>query len=154
MDLLLWRHAHARDAMPGESDRDRPLTNKGEQQAEKMAKWLRRYMPSNTLILSSPALRTIQTVQSLRMPFQISEAICPEGSATAFVKASQWPNSQVPVLMVGHQPTLSLVVGQLLGIEQENSLPFRKGAVWWLRLKSHPSVVKPQLLTLIDPEFL
>lgn len=154
MDLLLWRHAHARDALTGEADMDRPLTAKGEQQAEKMAQWLRLHMPSNTLVLSSPALRAVQTVQSLRLPFQISEAICPEGSASSFLQASLWPRSAVPVLMVGHQPTLSLVAGQLLGINEENCLSFRKGAVWWLRLKSPQREGKTQLLTLIDPEFL
>jgi phosphohistidine phosphatase len=33
MDLILWRHARAADARPGQSDLDRELTAKGHRQA-------------------------------------------------------------------------------------------------------------------------
>jgi phosphohistidine phosphatase len=154
MDLLLWRHAHARDSEPGESDMDRPLTTKGVRQAEKMAGWLRTHMPSQALVLSSPALRTVQTAQSLHLPFNICEDIRPEGSVQAFIKASRWPHSPVPVLMVGHQPVLSQVVSELLGGSENSPLPFRKGALWWLRLRYREDLVKTQLMAVMDTEFL
>ena len=154
MDLLLWRHAHARDANPGEPDWQRPLTAKGRRQAEKMGDWLRRYLPANTLVLCSPAVRALETVHALRQPFQLCDAIAPEGNVTDLLHASQWPESPVPVLMVGHQPTLSQAVRELLGLTQASPLAFRKGAVWWLRFTRGQSGHKIQLLTVIDPEFL
>lgn len=104
MDLLLWRHAHARDAFPGESDMDRPLTDKGILQAEKMARWLSRHLPAKTLVLCSPAVRTVQTVKALAQPYTLSEQIRPDSSSDALLAASQWPHSPVPVLLVSHQP--------------------------------------------------
>ncbi len=40
MDLILWRHAEAFDALEGEDDLSRSLTPKGERQAQRMAEWL------------------------------------------------------------------------------------------------------------------
>jgi phosphohistidine phosphatase len=45
MDLILWRHADAVDAEPGESDMDRTLTPKGQKQARRMAEWLTSQLP-------------------------------------------------------------------------------------------------------------
>ena len=46
--------------------------------------------------------------------------------------AAGWPKSSVPVLAVGHQPTLEQVVAQLLDMRGEDCA-VKKGAVWWLR---------------------
>ena len=154
MDLLLWRHAHARDAEPGESDMDRPLTAKGERQAEKMARWLCRNLPQDTLILCSPALRTVQTVESFTQSYQLCDQIKPESSAAALVAVSQWPHSPSAVLIVSHQPLLSEAVSQLLGFPSGLTLPFRKGSIWWLRSLFSTSNNPAQLLTVQDCEVL
>jgi len=154
MDLLLWRHAHARDALPGESDMDRPLTDKGIRQAEKMANWLNRHMPANTLILCSPAVRTVQTVQALTQAFTLCQEIRPDSSADALLAASQWPHASTPVLVVSHQPFLSQAVSQVLDFPLTLNFPFRKGSLWWLRIRSENGVMKPQLLTIQETDFL
>ena len=154
MDLLLWRHAHARDALPGESDMDRPLTDKGIRQAEKMAGWLKRHMPANTLILCSPAVRTVQTVQALTQAFTLCHEIRPDSSSEALLAASQWPHASTPVLVVSHQPFLSQAVSQVFDFPSTLTLPFRKGSLWWLRIRSVNGAIKPQLLTIQDAEFL
>ena len=61
MDLILWRHAEAHEAAPGEDDMSRSLTPRGERQAFRMAQWLERQLPEGTRILCSPAKRTEQT---------------------------------------------------------------------------------------------
>ena len=58
MELILWRHAEAEDGIP---DAKRPLTERGQKQARKMAKWLRKRLPEDTRIIVSPALRCRQT---------------------------------------------------------------------------------------------
>ena len=154
MDLLLWRNAHARDALPGESDMDRPLTDKGRRQSEKIAHWLNQQMPDNTLVLCSPAVRTVQTVQALGRPYQLCEQIRPDSSAQSLITASQWPDSPRPVLLVSHQPFLSQAVSQLLGLPVNIPLSFRKGSLWWLRSTGEKTGGRAQLLTLQDAEFL
>lgn len=154
MDLLLWRHAHARDALPGESDMDRPLTSKGERQAEKMAHWLQRNLPKDVLVLCSPALRTIQTVEFFTNAYQLCEQIKPDSNAASLLAVSQWPHSISAVLMVSHQPFLSEAVSQLLDFPPSLNLPFRKGALWWLRNHHSPLSSHAQLLTVQDPDVI
>ena len=87
MDLLLWRHAHAHDALPGQSDMDRALSRKGEKQASAMASWLNERLPADTLILCSPAKRTLQTVAFLNRAYQVCDDIAPDGNASALLNA-------------------------------------------------------------------
>lgn len=131
MDLLLWRHAEAEEGGPELPDAKRPLTARGHRQAARMAGWLRAELPPKTRILCSPTLRTRQTVAALDRPVEILPELGPEACVSALIAASGWPASPVPVLIVGHQPTLGRLAALLLsGTEADWS--FKKGALWWL----------------------
>ncbi len=132
MDLILWRHAEARDARDGESDLERALTSKGERQAQRMAEWLNQRLAESTRILVSPALRTQQTARALGRDFKTVPAIASGASPEAVLKAARWPDANEPVLVVGHQPTLGHVAA-LLMCGQPQYWTLKKGAVWWLR---------------------
>ena len=86
MDLILWRHAEARDAADGESDLERPLTSRGIKQAERMAEWLNRFLPQSTKILVSPSVRTSSFAFSLAssqiVPCRTTSAPYPRVAAT------------------------------------------------------------------------
>ena len=128
MDLILWRHAEAADGVP---DAQRPLTDKGQKQAQQMATWLRAHLPQHTRILASPATRTQQTVQALELPFETSTEVGVGASAVSILTAAAWPEAKHAVLIVGHQPTLGLLAAFLLcGEEQLWSV--KKGALWWI----------------------
>jgi phosphohistidine phosphatase SixA len=58
------------------------------------------------------------------------------------------------VLVVSHQPFLSQAVSQILDFPLTLTLPFRKGSLWWLRIRSEHGVMKPQLLTIQETDFL
>lgn len=132
MDLLLWRHADARDAREGEADADRPLTPKGERQAQRMARWLNLHLPEGTRVLVSPALRTRQTAIALDRKFRIVDDLAPESSVESLLGVTRWPDGREPVLVVGHQPTLGMTAAYLLsGMAQAWTI--RKGGVWWIR---------------------
>ena len=51
MDLIVWRHAEAQEAQPGEDDLQRALTPRGRKQAERMAAWLDAQLPQGTRVL-------------------------------------------------------------------------------------------------------
>jgi len=132
VDLILWRHADAADDTDGVADLERPLTAKGERQAQRMAQWLNHSMPSSTRVLVSPARRAQQTALALERRFKTVAALDPEGTVDGLLAAARWPDSKEPVLVVGHQPTLGLAAAYLVaGVAQPWTL--RKGAVWWLR---------------------
>jgi phosphohistidine phosphatase len=147
MDLILWRHADAREADTGEDDLNRPLTPKGEKQARRMAEWLNQVLPDSTRILASPALRTRQTADALGRKYRTMAALAPGESVDAMLAATRWPSAREPVLVVGHQPTLGLAAAYLMAGDaalQAQAWTIKKGAVWWLRQRQRengPEVV-------------
>lgn len=131
MDLILWRHAEAHDADPGQDDMERALTPKGQKQARRMADWLTSQLPDSCRILVSPALRTLQTVEPLKRKFKIVHELAPGADPEDILMAANWPNGREPVLVVGHQPTLGQVAALLLsGHPQEWQI--KKANAWWL----------------------
>jgi len=153
MDLILWRHAEARDAREGQDDLERPLTAKGERQARRVAQWLGRQLPAGTQILVSPARRTQQTAAALERKFKTVQALAPGGSVEGLLTAAQWPDARAPVLVVGHQPTLGMVVSTLLSAPAPG-WPMRKGAVVWLRTRQEGAQQRVVMHAAVAPELL
>jgi phosphohistidine phosphatase len=153
MDLILWRHAEAVPEREDLDDLDRPLTPKGERQAQRMAEWLNHRLAHSTRILVSPALRTQQTAKALDRSFKTVKAIAPDASATAVLSVARWPESSEPVLVVGHQPTLGHVAALLLG-EVAQSWVIKKGAVWWLRSRERETGSQVVLQAVQSPDCL
>ncbi|MEY2770295.1 MAG: Phosphohistidine phosphatase SixA [Pseudomonadota bacterium] len=153
MDLILWRHAEAVDAVVGEDDLQRPLTARGVKHAQRMAHWLDQQLPEGTRILCSPALRTVQTAQALPRRHKVRDALSPGATVQDVLETAQWPNARFPVLLVGHQPVLGAVLAQLLGIPAA-SVPVRKGGVWWLRHKVREGDVRATVMAVMTPERL
>jgi phosphohistidine phosphatase len=151
VDLILWRHADARDAADGTADHDRPLTAKGERQAAKMGRWLNQHLPDSARILVSPTLRTMQTAQGLDRRRRLMEALGPDQTVEALLHAARWPDAKEPVVVVGHQPTLGLTAAYLLaGVMQP--WPVRKGALWWIKRRERDGQVEVLLHASLTSE--
>ena len=150
MELILWRHADAEDGTP---DGERRLTAKGVKQARRMAKWLKQRLPDDTVILVSPAKRSLQTVRALTTDFKIVTAIGTSGSAESLLTAIDWPKLKGNVVVVGHQPTLGETAALLLtgGKEQWG---LKKGAVIWLARREYAGVPRVHLRAAISPDLL
>ena len=153
MDLIIWRHAEAHDAAPGEDDLQRALTPRGRKQAERMAAWLEAQLPQGTRILSSPATRADQTVRALGRKYKVRDALSPGASAQDLLETSGWPEVKYPVLLVGHQPALGGLMAQLLQMP-EGACAIRKGAVWWLRSRQRDGQAQTVLMAVTSPERL
>lgn len=150
MDLLLWRHAEAED---GADDLKRRLTQRGEAQARAMAKWIREHQPKDLRIIVSPAVRTQQTAESLKMPFETLRKIGPDACVSELVAASGWPAASGAVLIVGHQPSLGRLASLLLaGHEAEWTI--KKGALWWLSNRVRRGETQTVLRAVIPAELL
>lgn len=135
MELILWRHA---DAEPGEPDAARALTAKGKRQARKMGEWLDRHLPDTCRILSSPAVRCIQTAHALGREFIIEPALGIDSELETMIAASGWPGGRGPVLLVGHQPLLGQAAA-LLMTGQKQDWRVRKAGFIWLAQKPGPA---------------
>jgi phosphohistidine phosphatase len=150
MELLLWRHAEAED---GEDDMKRRLTERGQRQARLMGEWLRQHQPKDLRVISSPSVRTLQTVEALKLPFQSHRKIGPEACVSELIAASGWPQAGGSVLIVGHQPSLGRLASLLLS-GQESEWTIKKGAVWWLSNRSRRGETQTVLRAMMPVELL
>ena len=150
MDLLLWRHAEAED---GEDDLKRRLTDRGEKQARLMAKWIGEHQPKDLRIIVSHAVRTQQTAEALKLPFETQRKIGPEACVSELIAASGWPQASGAVLFVGHQPSLGRMASLLLA-GQESDWTIKKGALWWLTNRVRRGETQTVLRAVIPAEFL
>ena len=153
MDLILWRHAEAMEALPDGDDMARTLTGRGDKQAARMAAWLDRQLPQSTRIWVSPARRTEQTALALGRKFKNHAALAPDGSVGALLELVQWPAAKGCTLVVGHQPLLGQTIAHLLGL-QAGECAVKKGAVWWLRYRHRADGDSTVLVTVQTPELL
>ena len=150
MELILWRHAEAEDGFP---DHKRALTDKGWNQAKKMAAWLKQRMPEDTRILVSPAVRTQQTVSAMEIDFITVDELAPGASAQSILDAAGWPRAGGTVLIVGHQPTLGQAATQAL-MSSEQGWSVKKGAIIWLASRKRGNSSEVVLKAAINPDLL
>lgn len=154
MELILWRHA---EAEIGEPDLGRKLTPRGEKQARRVAEWLHAQLPDSARILVSPATRAQQTAKALaevtHRKFKTVEDVAPGASVRDVLMAADWPRSKVPVVVVGHQPTLGHVASFLLASEIRE-WAVKKSGVWWLSSREREGEEQTVLRAVISPDLL
>jgi len=135
MDLILWRHADALSPDDNESDAARRLTNRGRKQASVMAAWLDRRLPDGAKIITSPAVRAVETAEALTTKYDrklvVNAIIGINATPASLLIAAGWPDNRYPVVLVGHQPTLGRLAAFLL-CGDEQSIAIKKSAIWWL----------------------
>lgn len=151
MELVLWRHA---DAEVGLSDLKRELTEKGRRQASRVARWLRPRLEGKWEILVSPAARARQTADALDLEYAVRLTLAPQATEDALLREVGWPNNELNVIVVGHQPTLGRVAARLLA-GHRGDLTMKKGSAWWFssRLDDEVGVGETLLRAVIAPDF-
>lgn len=159
MDLILWRHADAGQASDEPDDIDRKLSSRGELQAERMAKWLDQRLPESARVWVSPATRAQQTANALQRQQRTEPLLTPDADWQEALRATGFPKSKHPLLLIGHQPMLGLIAARLLtsqqiGSEEPKSMSIAKGAVVWLRHRSKHETNEVVLRALLSPEFV
>jgi len=150
MELVLWRHADAEEGVP---DLDRNLTAKGRKQAARVAEWLQQRLPSNFLLLSSPARRAQQTAEALRPEFRVLERLAPGASPVDIAELSGWRKRRGVVVLVGHQLDLGRAAASLLaGTASDWSV--KKGALWWLVYRLRERQAQVVVRSVIAPDLV
>ena len=154
--LWLLRHADAGD--PAEwagSDDQRPLSTKGERQAERLGAFLAGIRLRPDAILSSPKVRARRTAEivggALGIDVVVDERLgggLDVASADAVIAAAGDP---IRPLLVGHDPDFSELLGALVGAGQ---IPMRKGALARLDVRRPLSTGGGTLRWLVPPDLL
>lgn len=157
MTLYLMRHAEAvdLDAADVEHDTDRPLSEKGKRQADRVGRLLKRLDVSLDVVLTSPLVRARESAKKVlrAMDAQVNikelSVLAPESGGDAIWKAIRAENAE-NILIVGHLPSIASLARALLGSLSEQPLRFHKSSVAALRCEgsSHaPHVALEWMLT-------
>lgn len=114
MNLILWRHAQVEPSLL--ADWQRELSEEGMTNAQHAAHYLNTALPADCRVLVSPAKRAIQTASALQRPYEIVDALAPRTNVQDILEALDWPQletSDRTVVVVGHQPSLGLLIAHL-----------------------------------------
>jgi phosphohistidine phosphatase len=130
MFLHLLRHAHAGDWSTWEgNDAERPLTEKGRSQAERLGRFLAGQGFAPDLLITSPKARAAETADIVGRLLEVSVAVDDRlggaldlGTVEAILDGHGAPEEPV---LVGHDPDFSELVAILCGAA---GVPMRKGA--------------------------
>jgi len=124
LQLILVRHAKSSWDAPCVDDHDRPLNTRGQGAAPKIGKWLaeKGYVPAE--VVSSTALRTLET-WDLMAPMLGDATVMRRDPALYHASAEQMLEAlnncaASPVLMLGHNPGIAEFAARLLKKPPEN----------------------------------
>jgi len=159
MKLLIVRHAIAEDreefARTGKDDSLRPITDEGRKKMKQGARGLKTLVPEIDLLATSPLTRAAQTAAVLDSVYgglrevEITE-LEPETSPVEFLS---WLRKQdgENVAVVGHEPSISLIVSWLLTGTEKRLLSFRKGGACLLEFPGEVGAGTASLLWALTP---
>jgi phosphohistidine phosphatase len=136
--LWLLRHAEAADGSP---DDERPLTERGIEQARAAGQALARLRVRLDACLTSPKLRALQTAQLACEPLGLEVTVERALSGEPFDPLALTAGLE-HVLLVGHDPSFSFTLHELTGAQAR----LRKGGL--------AAIEKGELLVLLRPREL
>jgi phosphohistidine phosphatase len=152
MKLYLVQHGKA---VPEEVDRERPLTEEGRREVEKVASFVKKLDLSVDYLWHSGKKRAAQTAQILaevvkvRKGSRAREGLAPNDDVGAIREELA---ASGDVLIVGHLPFLSKLASLLLtGSESAGAVAFKNGGIVCLSLSDEK---RWQLEWAVTPELL
>jgi|WetSurMetagenome_2_1015567.scaffolds.fasta_scaffold171377_2 phosphohistidine phosphatase len=163
MRLYIVRHAIAAPhGTPGIPDDERPLTEEGIKKMRQVAAGLRslEYVPE--LILSSPLPRAKQTAEILlevfgqkRISLEILPALAPSGGRRELYQAiASYEKKHESLMLVGHQPSLGEIAGEIAWGSPGHSLELKKGGGCAIELAHTGEPPRGSLISLLTPSIL
>jgi phosphohistidine phosphatase len=162
IQLYVLRHGIAvPHGEPGMADDDRPLTPEGERRVRQVARGLRRMDLALDRIVTSPLPRALKTAQIvaevLKVPekLETADALRADRDATS-VREWLQRREESSLMIVGHNPTLSDLVGLLMaGRTGAVTLELHKAGIAALTATGGPGMrlewlARPRLFRLCD----
>jgi len=158
MILYIVRHSDAvPSGTPGVPEDERPLTDKGTKKMREIARGLAAVDVKPELILSSPLPRARRTAEIVAeemgggIPLKLSDALSPSGNRSALYREFRTDRKLSAVMIVGHQPALGEIAGEIAWGSAEHYLELKKGGVCALEVGRLDPTPAGTLLWLLTP---
>jgi phosphohistidine phosphatase len=125
VNLMLMRHGKSDWDTDATDDHSRPLNARGKQSADRMGHVLRELGIMPDLVVASTATRARSTAELARLSGGWASRLVLENElygadvAQTLEVAARYGDASARILLVGHQPTWSMVVSHLTGARVE-----------------------------------
>ena len=160
MRLILFRHGPAgqRDASIWANDSLRPLTGKGARRTEAAARGLRRQSTRWDLVLTSPYRRARETADIVARVLSCDRLeegseLEPDGDRAALFRRLQGEADSARIVLVGHEPSLGEILGELCA-GPGAYLPLRKAGAACVEFDADVAPGSGRLRWLLQPRQL
>jgi phosphohistidine phosphatase len=139
VDLFILRHGKAEPAGTGTGDADRRLTKKGQDEITIVAAFLASGGYSFDLIATSPLARAKETAAIVAgilgepEKVEVWPSLLPGGNPDLVCREAGGFLEMNRILLVGHEPLLSLLVGRIIGGDDGAAIVMTKGSLARIR---------------------
>jgi phosphohistidine phosphatase SixA len=156
IELHLLRHAHAGEAEAWDGSDDlRPLTDKGEKQADRLGRFLASVAFRPDAIITSPKVRAARTAEIVAGHLGLTVLVDPRlGGGIDFRSVEsilQDAGDPARPLIVGHDPDFTELVRALVG---SSTVSMKKGAIVRIDVRQQLAPGAGELAWLITPDLL
>ncbi len=159
IDVFILRHGEAGNRMTvPEEDSERPLTPAGRIEIQKIAKSLKTVGLQTDRIYTSPFRRARETAEItakiLKIPIlEEWDELKPDGSKTALYRKLAKVEQDSGLILVGHEPYLSSMIGEIIGSKGAR-IDLKKGGLGKVRITSFTPRVSGELRWLLTPKII
>ncbi len=162
MNIFIVRHGEAgtHAALPSK-DSERPLTESGRNEVEKIAESLHSLRLEFDRIATSPLRRAKETAEIVarvnedKSPkLEVWEELRPEGSKAEAIQKLSKLKQDSDIMLVGHEPYLSTLIGEIISGSGITRIVLKKGGVAKVQIHSFAPKVNGELRWLLTPRHL
>jgi len=160
MIVYILRHAIAAErGTGGFDDRDRPLTEEGIEKMNAAAESFPSLIGEVDLIAASPYRRARETAViaarhlNAEKRILLVDSLAPGGATNDLIAFLNERRKLSAVMLVGHEPDLSMLASSLLGIDR-SAIELKKGSLCALSLNGTIAAGGGSLLFLLQPKHL
>jgi phosphohistidine phosphatase len=162
VNIFVLRHGEAgtHASLPSK-DSERPLTESGRNEVEKVAESLRGLRVEFDRIATSPLKRAKDTAEIVVKAYntnspklEIWEELRPEGSKGELIQRLSKLKQDSDIMLVGHEPYLSTLIGEIISGSAMCRIVLKKSGVAKVQIHSFAPKVNGELRWLLTPRQL
>ena len=158
MDLFVLRHGKAGQSSVDPDDRIRPLAPGGREEIREIARWMKKERFRFDAIATSPLIRASETAGIIARALDckdrlvIWDELAPGGDPDTVCYHAAQSGEDTAVLLVGHEPDLSSLIGRIISGGGMSSLVLAKGGLAKIRNFSFDKQPSGDLQWLLTPK--
>jgi phosphohistidine phosphatase len=156
MDLFILRHGKAGKSSGMPDDAARALTREGKDEIKQVAQWMKAKNFRFDIVATSPLKRALKTativasVLGQKDKLAVWNELAPGGDPDTVCYTASLQENDATVLIVGHEPALSMLISKIICGDVNASIVISKGGLAKIRnysFETHPSGELQWLLT-------